>query len=118
MALQKPGLSNKEELVSGRLKRFLTIGLCCFCMTGECLTAESDEIVLYSNEFSLPGLKMSVADRTIDVVSKAVAPRKLVVKTVSLPELVNCPHFARQIFDQSGVQACRTTASLYCLGER
>ena len=30
---------------------------------------------------------MSVADRTIDVVSKAVAPRKLVVKTVSLPEL-------------------------------
>lgn len=87
MALQKPGLSNKEELVSGWLKRFLTIGLCCFCMTGECLTAESDEIVLYSNEFSLPGLKMSVADRTIDVVSKAVAPRKLVVKTVSLPEL-------------------------------
>lgn len=87
MALQKPGLSNKEELVSGWLKRFLTIGLCCFCMTGECLTAESDEIVLYSNEFSLPGLKMSVADRTIDVVSKAVAPRKLVIKTVSLPEL-------------------------------
>ena len=87
MALQKPGLGNKEELVSGWLKRFLTIGLCCFCMTGECLTAESDEIVLYSNEFSLPGLKMSVADRTIDVVSKAVAPRKLVVKTVSLPEL-------------------------------
>ncbi len=73
--------------MSGWLKRFLTIGLCCFCMTGECLTAESDEIVLYSNEFSLPGLKMSVADRTIDVVSKAVAPRKLVVKTVSLPEL-------------------------------
>ena len=32
--------------------------------------------------------------------------------------LLNCPHFARQIFDQSGVQACRTTASLYCLGER
>lgn len=31
---------------------------------------------------------------------------------------MNCPHFARQIFDQSGVQACRTTASLYCLGER
>lgn len=31
---------------------------------------------------------------------------------------LNCPHFARQIFDQSGVQACRTTASLYCLGER
>lgn len=73
--------------MSGWLKRFLTIGLCCFCMTGECLTAESDEIVLYSNEFSLPGLKMSVADRTIDVVSKAVAPRKLVVKTISLPEL-------------------------------
>ena len=32
--------------------------------------------------------------------------------------ILNCPHFARQIFDQSGVQACRTTASLYCLGER
>ena len=31
---------------------------------------------------------------------------------------LNCPHFARQIFDQSGIQACRTTASLYCLGER
>ena len=64
MALQKTGLSNKEELVSGWLKRFLTIGLCCFCMTGECLTAESDEIVLYSNEFSLPGLKMSWPEKS------------------------------------------------------
>ena len=33
-------------------------------------------------------------------------------------DYLNCPHFARQIFGQSGVQACRTTASLYCLGER
>ena len=44
-------------------------------------------IYLYANEFLLPGLKMSSADRTISAVEKAVAPRKLVVFEVPLGEL-------------------------------
>lgn len=39
---------------------------------------------------------------------------QLLLGTKMQKPFVNCPHFARQIFDQSGVQACRTAASLYC----
>jgi two-component system sensor histidine kinase TtrS len=57
-----------------------------FVIGGVCLAEESKEafrpLVLVSNEFSMPGLGMSIADATFRAVQKAVAPHPLIVRNL------------------------------------
>lgn len=44
-------------------------------------------IYLYANEFLLPGLQMSSSQRTVEAITNAVHPCKVIIKTVSIEEL-------------------------------
>ena len=51
------------------------------------LGATRDSVTLYGNEFLMPGLRMDSSDRTVRAIEKAVAPRRLVTRMVSIEEL-------------------------------
>ncbi|MCG5030743.1 PhnD/SsuA/transferrin family substrate-binding protein [Mesosutterella sp. OilRF-GAM-744-9] len=48
---------------------------------------EPAPVTLYANEFLLPGLKMESADRTVEAIARAVAPRPLKTVVVGIEEL-------------------------------
>ncbi len=83
------------------LKKRLIAALFVVCLCAKGLFAQSIETVkesspvyFYASEFSLPGVEMAAAQKTIDVIRQAISPREL--KVVQLTSIVEVDRIFRE----------------------